>query len=99
MESAEGILNVMKEANLEPSSDTFTLLASGYAKKGDIAKIVEIIDKCDNNEIYLSDKEYLDIVHSLAISGHGDKINQVNYFVFFSNLKEKNNCIMFKYRF
>lgn len=78
MESAEGVLNVMKESNLQPSSDTFTLLASGYAKKGDIAKVVEIIDTCDSNEMYLNDKDYLDIIYSLAINGHGDKIDQVN---------------------
>lgn len=78
MESAEGVLDVMKASNLQPSSDTFTLLASGYAKKGDIAKVVEILDSCDNNEVYLNDKEYLDIIYSLAVNGHGDKIDQVN---------------------
>ncbi|XP_025193243.1 leucine-rich PPR motif-containing protein, mitochondrial [Melanaphis sacchari] len=77
MESAEGVLNVMKESNLEPTSDTYTLLASGYAKIGDIAKVVNVLDTCGNKEIYLSDKEYLDIVYSLAINGHGDKIDQV----------------------
>lgn len=76
MESAEGVLNVMKESNLEPTSDTYTLLASGYAKNGDIAKVVDVLDTCDNNEINLSDKEYLDIVYSLAINGHGDKIDR-----------------------
>jgi len=81
MESAEGVLNVMKESNLEPTSDTYTLLASGYAKNGDIAKVVDVLDTCDNNEINLSDKEYLDIVYSLAINGHGDKIDQVRVFL------------------
>lgn len=83
MESAEGVLNVMKESNLEPTSDTYTLLASGYAKNGDIAKVVDVFDTCDNKEIYLSDKEYLDIVYSLAINGHGDKIDQVSIFLIF----------------
>lgn len=83
MESAEGVLNVMKESNLEPSSDTYTLLASGYAKKGDIARVVDVIDTCENKEIYLSDKDYLDIVYALVISGHGDKVDQVNLFFFF----------------
>lgn len=77
MESAEGVLNVMKESNLEPTSDTYTLLASGYAKNGDIGKVVDVLDICDNKEIYLNDREYLDIVYSLAINGHGDKIEQV----------------------
>lgn len=80
MESAQGILNVMKESNLEPTSDTYTLLSTGYAKKGDITKIVEILDICDGKEIYLSDKEYLDIIYALATNGHGNQIDQVNIF-------------------
>lgn len=78
MESAEGVLNIMKESNIEPSSETYTLLASGYAKMGDIKKIVEIIELCNNKEINLSDKEYLDIIYALTISGYGDKTEQVN---------------------
>jgi len=83
MESAEGVLNVMKESNLEPTSDTYTLLASGYAKNGDIGKVIDVLDTCDSKEIYLSDKEYLDIVYSLAVNGHGDKIDQVSVFLIF----------------
>lgn len=81
MESAEGVLNVMKESNLEPSSDTYTLLASGYAKKGDIAKITSILENCESKEMPLSDKDHLDIIYSLAINGHGDKIDQVHIFI------------------
>lgn len=77
MESAEGVLNVMKESNLEPSSDTYTLLACGYSKKGDIAKVIEILDACDSKELYLSVKDHFDIVYSLAINGHGNDIDQV----------------------
>jgi len=80
MENAEGVLNVMKESNIEPSSDTYTFLASGYAKKGDMEKIIEIFDICENKEIYLNNKEYLDIVYALAINGQINDINQVNYF-------------------
>lgn len=78
MESAEGVLKVMKESNIEPLADTYTLLASGYAKKGDIKKIVEIIELCNNKDMNLSDKEYLDIIYSLTIGGYGDKTEQVN---------------------
>lgn len=80
MESAEGVLNVMKESDLEPTSDTYTLLASGYARKGDITKISEIFSICESKELFLSNKDYLDIVYTLAINGHEDKIDQVNYF-------------------
>jgi len=80
MESAEGILNLMKESNLEPSSYTYTLLASGYAKKGDIEKVIEVLDICENKDIYLTDREYLDIIYALVINGHSDKVDQVNLF-------------------
>lgn len=77
MESAESVLDVMKESNLEPSSDTYTLLASGYAKMGNIGKVLEIFDTCDSKEIYLSDKDYLDVVFALASSGNDSDIDQV----------------------
>lgn len=83
MESAEGVLNVMKESNLESSSDTYTLLASGYAKKGDIAKVIDVLDTCENKEIYLSDKDYLDIVYALVIHSHDDKVDEVNLFLIY----------------
>jgi len=93
MESAESILNIMKDSNLEPSSDTYTLLASGYAKNGDIGKVIDVLDTCDNKEIYLSDKEYLDIVYSLAVNGHGDKIDQVSVFLIFYYII-KSSCLL-----
>lgn len=80
MESAEGVLDVMNESKLEPSSDTYTILASGYAKTGNIQKINEIINICESKEIYLNDKDFLEIVYSLAVSGHGKEIDQVNLF-------------------
>lgn len=83
MESAEGVLKLMKDSNLEPSSDTYTLLASGYAKQGNVEKVVEILDLCENNDTYLSDKEYLDILYVLAVNGSGNSIDQVNLYLFY----------------
>lgn len=82
MESAEGVLNLMKESNLEPSSDSYTLLASGYAKQGNIGKVIEVLDSCENKELYLNDKEYLDIIYTMAVNGNGDKIDEVNVLLF-----------------
>lgn len=74
MDSAEGILSVMTQAGLEPSADTYTTLLCGYAQKGDIENIKKTIDDCDKKEIFLLDKDYLDIIYSLAISGHSEHI-------------------------
>jgi len=43
MESAEGIVAVMKQAGLEPNDDTYVTLMCGYARKGDIDNIKRIV--------------------------------------------------------
>jgi hypothetical protein len=43
MESAEGIIAVMKQAGLEPNDDTYATLMRGFAKKGDIENIKRIV--------------------------------------------------------
>lgn len=70
MESAEGIISVMSQAGLEPSADTYTTLLCGYAKKGDIEAINKVLNDCNTKEIYLLDKDFLDIVYALATNGH-----------------------------
>lgn len=70
MESARGILSVMQQAGLEPSADTFTTLLCGYARKGDLDAIKSTLEECETKEIYLLDKDYLDILYSLATNGH-----------------------------
>lgn len=77
MESAEGIISVMSQAGLEPSADTYTTLLSGYAIKGDIQKISKLIDACEKKEIFLLDKDYLDIIYALAINGFSTHISKV----------------------
>ncbi|GAB0096334.1 Leucine-rich PPR motif-containing protein [Sergentomyia squamirostris] len=72
MESAVGILSVMQQAGLEPTADTYTTLLCGYAKKGDIEAIKKILEECEKKEVYLLDKDILDVLYSLTINGHGD---------------------------
>ncbi|XP_068906051.1 leucine-rich PPR motif-containing protein, mitochondrial [Tenebrio molitor] len=74
MDSAQGILGVMTQAGLEPSADTYTTLLCGYGKKGDIDAINKILQECESKEIYLLDKDYLDIIYALATNGHGEHI-------------------------
>lgn len=70
MESAHGILAVMLQAGLDPSADTYTILMSGYAKQGDMETIKMLLEECDKKEIFLLDKDYLEIAYSLTINGH-----------------------------
>lgn len=74
MDSAEGILTVMTQAGLEPSADTYTTLLCGYAQKGDIENIKKILDESENKEIFLLDKDYFDIIYSLATNNHSEHI-------------------------
>lgn len=74
MDSAEGIISVMSQAGLEPSADTYTTLLCGYAKKGDIESIKKTLTDCETKDVFLLDKDYLDIVYALGINGHNDYI-------------------------
>lgn len=77
IESAAGILGVMSQAGLEPSADTYTTLLCGYARKGDIDSINKYIELCDQKEIHLLDKDFLEVAYALSINGHDDKLDCV----------------------
>ncbi|CAH0561344.1 unnamed protein product [Brassicogethes aeneus] len=77
MESAYGILSVMTQAGLEPSADTYTTLLCGYAKKGSMSDITKIFDECELKEVFLLDKDYLDIIYSLAVNGHAQHVPEI----------------------
>ncbi|ETN57784.1 bicoid stability factor [Anopheles darlingi] len=75
LESATGILAVMAQAGLQPSADTYTTLLCGYARKGDIEYILKTIDSCEQKEVFLLDKDILEIVYTLATNGHAEKVD------------------------
>nr|XP_040237035.2 leucine-rich PPR motif-containing protein, mitochondrial [Anopheles coluzzii] len=77
LESATGILAVMAQAGLQPSADTYTTLLCGYARKGDIDYICKTIDSCEQKEIFLLDKDILEIIYSLATNGHPEKVDRL----------------------
>uniref|UniRef100_A0A182QIP6 Uncharacterized protein n=1 Tax=Anopheles farauti TaxID=69004 RepID=A0A182QIP6_9DIPT len=77
LESATGILAVMAQAGLQPSADTYTTLLCGYARKGDIDYICKTMDSCEQKEIFLLDKDILEIIYSLATNGHADKVDRL----------------------
>ncbi|XP_055546807.1 leucine-rich PPR motif-containing protein, mitochondrial [Wyeomyia smithii] len=75
LESATEILAVMSQAGLQPSADTYTTLLCGYARKGDIDYINKTLETCEEKEIFLLDKDLLDIIYSLATNGYADKVD------------------------
>lgn len=79
MESAEGILAVMKQASLDPSSETYCTLMCGYAERGDQAAIERLINDCKVKDVLLSDKDLLEIAYAAAINGHDQLVDEVNF--------------------
>ncbi|XP_039283896.1 leucine-rich PPR motif-containing protein, mitochondrial [Nilaparvata lugens] len=68
MESAKGIVGVMSQANLEPNNDTYTTLLCGYARVGDASAIESLLQECETKEICLGDRDYLEIIYTLAVN-------------------------------
>lgn len=67
----------MKQAGLEPTSDTYTTLLCSFAKVGDIAAITSTLDACEQNELYLLDKDLFDVIYTLAINGHAAHVDAI----------------------
>ena len=77
MESAKGNLGMMKQAGLEPSADTYTTLLCCYGRHGQLDDILKLLQECEEKEVILLDKDLLDIVYTMTVNGHGDKVNAV----------------------
>lgn len=77
MISAKGIVTVMNQAGVEPSSDTYATLLCCYAKHGDMESIENTLVECEHKDISLLDKDLLNIVYQLTINGYGDKIDSI----------------------
>lgn len=78
MESAEGILGVMQQANLEPSNETYCTLMCGYARRGDTAAINRLITECKVKDVLLSDRDTLEIAYTAAVHDHNQLVDEVS---------------------
>ena len=77
MENAEGILNVMKESGLEPSSETYTILICGFIRNKNLEGVEKVLKQCEEADIMFSDRDYFDMVYTLAMNGYDDEIDKV----------------------
>jgi len=87
MESARGILAVMKQAGLEPSAETFTSLLCGHAKQGDIEAIRAVLIECEAQNVEILDRDLMEIIYSLAKAKHLEHIPEASNFYFCISLK------------
>lgn len=77
MASAEGILTVMQEGGIQPSSETYALLMCGYIRNGNLEKVEELFKKCELMEIMFSDNNYFDVIYEYTLHGYDDQVDQV----------------------
>uniref|UniRef100_A0A672KX40 Leucine rich pentatricopeptide repeat containing n=1 Tax=Sinocyclocheilus grahami TaxID=75366 RepID=A0A672KX40_SINGR len=70
MDSAEGILSVMKGSGIEPGPDTYLSLLNVYAEKGDISQIKQTLETVENADILLMDRDLMQVVFSLTKASH-----------------------------
>lgn len=75
MKSAEHIVEIMQQADIDPTAETYTLLINGYIKEGNMNKVEELMKHCEMHEISFSDRDYLEMALHLAMNGQN--IDQV----------------------
>lgn len=79
MDSARGVLGVMQGAGLEPSSETYTVLMVGLAEHGDMEGIEATLAECGAADIFLHDRELMEVIYALAVKGHDGSVTEVCY--------------------
>lgn len=67
MESAEGILSVMKQAGIHPTPETYTILVCGYINEGNLDKVNSILQECEEKEVIFIDKDYLEMIYHMSV--------------------------------
>ncbi|XP_028927435.1 leucine-rich PPR motif-containing protein, mitochondrial isoform X2 [Ornithorhynchus anatinus] len=77
MKNAENILSVMQEAGIEPGPDTYLALLKAYAERGDIEHIKRTLDKVEQTDHYLMDRDLMQIIYSLTKAGYPQYVSDI----------------------
>ncbi|XP_070590637.1 leucine-rich PPR motif-containing protein, mitochondrial [Erythrolamprus reginae] len=77
MDNAINILSVMKDTKIEPGSETYLALLNAYAEKGNIKQIEEELKNIEKAEIYLSERDFMDVIFTLAKAGYPQYVQNV----------------------
>lgn len=81
MTNSLGIFDLMNDAEIIPTSATYTALLQGFAEVGDKINLLKIYREMSTKNISLNDKHIMKIVTSLVTTGHQDIMNDVSSFV------------------
>ncbi|EHB08973.1 Leucine-rich PPR motif-containing protein, mitochondrial [Heterocephalus glaber] len=77
MENAENILTVMRETGIEPGPDTYLALLNAYAEKGDIDHVKQTLEKVQKSDLYLMDRDLLQLIFSFSKAGYPQYVSEV----------------------
>lgn len=70
IESAKGVLQVMFSSGIEPDRETYRTLLSAYASHGMLDEITATQAECEKKEIYLYDRDVMEMLFEAASNGH-----------------------------
>ncbi|XP_076463614.1 leucine-rich PPR motif-containing protein, mitochondrial-like [Babylonia areolata] len=76
-DSARNILEVMRQTGLEPTSMTYTVLAVGFAERGEMEEVKKYISQAEIENVPLRPGQLLDIFVALAMSGHSQHVSEL----------------------
>ena len=77
MENAQGVLEMMRSSQVEPSADTYRTLAEAYAEKGDMEQVRRTLEESEKQGITLSDVDYFEIIQAMGAKGHGEHAGEI----------------------
>ncbi|KAL8619576.1 hypothetical protein ACOMHN_019632 [Nucella lapillus] len=76
-DNARNILEVMRQAGLEPTNLTYTVLAMGFAEKGEMEEVKKYINQAEIENTPLRPGQLLDVYVALAVSGHSQLLPEL----------------------
>jgi pentatricopeptide repeat protein len=69
----------MKQAQVEPSADTYTALLNAFAEKKDVESMRQIYEDCKKSDVDFSDKDHLEVIVCLSENGYeGEFFDEVS---------------------
>lgn len=71
------MLDLMENANITPSSETYSALMSCHAHFGKFSAIIDTLRTCRENSVYLNDRDLLNVVVKLAKNDLSEHVPEV----------------------
>lgn len=76
VKNAEDVLDSMKEAGINPSAETYTVLICGHIKQGNVEKVDSVLLSCEETDICFASKDYYEIIYCLTLFNRNvDKVS------------------------